>query len=55
MARDVADDTYYAIQSKGGKSPVKWTAPEVRALLITCIILMACFDYALLSMKLAGK
>ena len=26
MARDLADDTYYT--SKGGKIPVKWTAPE---------------------------
>ena len=30
MARDVADDSYYII--KGGKIPVKWTPPEVRAL-----------------------
>ena len=29
MARDLADDTYYTVQSKGGKIPVKWTAPEV--------------------------
>ena len=29
MARDLADDTYYTLQSKGGKIPVKWTAPEV--------------------------
>ena len=27
MARDVADDTYYV--ARGGKIPVKWTAPEV--------------------------
>jgi len=27
MARDMADDTYYA--SAGGKIPLKWTAPEV--------------------------
>ena len=27
MARDVTDDTYYV--TKGGKIPVKWTAPEV--------------------------
>ena len=27
MARDLMDDTYYT--SKGGKIPVKWTAPEV--------------------------
>ena len=27
MARDVADDTYYF--TKGGKIPLKWTAPEV--------------------------
>ena len=26
MARDLMDDTYYL--SKGGKIPVKWTAPE---------------------------
>jgi serine/threonine protein kinase len=26
MARDLMDDTYYT--SKGGKIPVKWTAPE---------------------------
>ena len=32
MARDLADDTYYTVQSKGGKIPVKWTAPEVREL-----------------------
>ena len=30
MARDLADDIYYTVQSKGGKIPVKWTAPEVR-------------------------
>ena len=29
MARDLADDTYYTVQSKGGKIPVKWTALEV--------------------------
>ena len=29
MARDLADSTYYTVQSKGGKIPVKWTAPEV--------------------------
>ena len=27
MARDVSDDTYYIV--KGGKIPVRWTAPEV--------------------------
>ena len=27
MARDVTDDIYYI--TKGGKIPVKWTAPEV--------------------------
>ena len=27
MACDVTDDTYYI--TKGGKIPVKWTAPEV--------------------------
>lgn len=52
MARDVADDTYYAVhdQSTGGKIPVKWRVPDARAL-ITCIIiilrLMACSDYAM--------
>ena len=30
MARDLVDSTYYTVQSKGGKIPVKWTAPEVR-------------------------
>ena len=29
MARDLDDDTYYTVQSQGGKIPVKWTAPEV--------------------------
>ena len=29
MARDLMDDTYYTTESKGGKIPVKWTAPEV--------------------------
>ena len=27
MARDVCDDTYYI--TRGGKIPIKWTAPEV--------------------------
>ena len=27
MARDVSDDTYYI--TRGGKIPVRWTAPEV--------------------------
>ena len=27
MSRDVEDENYYV--SKGGKVPVKWTAPEV--------------------------
>ena len=35
MARDVADDSYYII--KGGKIPVKWTAPEVRLMLCECL------------------
>ena len=30
MARDLDDDTYYTIQSKGGKIPVKWTAPKLK-------------------------
>ncbi len=30
MARDLMDETYYTAQSKGGRIPVKWTAPEVR-------------------------
>ena len=30
MARDLVDSTYYTVQSKGGKIPAKWTAPEVR-------------------------
>ena len=34
MARDLADDTYYTVQSKGGKIPVKWTAPEVGFMLL---------------------
>ena len=29
MARDLENETYYKVQSKGGKIPVKWTAPEV--------------------------
>ena len=29
MARDLMDKTYYTSKSKGGKIPVKWTAPEV--------------------------
>ena len=44
MARDLADDTYYTVQSKGNKIPVKWTAPEVSPL----SILMACSDDAFL-------
>ena len=28
MSRDLADETYYI--SRGGKIPIKWTAPEVR-------------------------
>ena len=50
MARDLVDDTYYTVQSKGGKIPVKWTAPEVKLL----SIIMACFDHAFLSIKLKG-
>ena len=29
MSRDLADTDYYV--SHGGKIPVKWTSPEVRA------------------------
>ena len=29
MSRDLADETYYI--SRGGKIPVKWTAPEVKS------------------------
>ena len=29
MARDLMDDSYYTSATKGGKIPVKWTAPEV--------------------------
>ena len=29
MARDLMDDSYYTSAIKGGKIPVKWTAPEV--------------------------
>ena len=29
MARDLVNDTYYTAKGKGGKIPVKWTAPEV--------------------------
>ena len=29
MARDLMDDTYYTVESKGGMIPIKWTAPEV--------------------------
>ena len=32
MARDLMDDTYYT--SSGGQIPVKWTAPEVRKILL---------------------
>ena len=32
MARDLMDKTYYTSKSKGGKIPVKWTAPEVAIL-----------------------
>ena len=48
MSRDVVDENYYV--SKGGKVPVKWTAPEVTTqctlfvdvyLVLTCIILQA--------------
>ena len=28
MARDLEDETYF-IAAKGGKLPIKWTAPEV--------------------------
>ena len=30
MARDLMDDSYYTSATKGGRIPVKWTAPEVR-------------------------
>ena len=29
MARDLMDDSYYTSATKGGKIPIKWTAPEV--------------------------
>ena len=29
MARDLMYDSYYTSATKGGKIPVKWTAPEV--------------------------
>ena len=32
MARDLMDETYYTPKTKGGKIPVKWTAPEVTSL-----------------------
>ena len=32
MSRDLADESYYV--SRGGKIPVKWTAPEVSSTLI---------------------
>ena len=34
MARDLMDDLYYTSATKGGKIPVKWTAPEVREELV---------------------
>ena len=34
MARDLENETYYKVQSKGGKIPVKWTAPEVAKTII---------------------
>ena len=40
MARDLVDDTYYTVQSKGGKIPVKWTAPEVYVIKL-CLILVS--------------
>ena len=37
MARDLEDETYYTPKTKGGKIPVKWTAPEVHSCMdITC-------------------
>ena len=32
MARDLMDETYYTPKTKGGKIPIKWTAPEVTSL-----------------------
>ena len=43
MARDLTDDTYYTVQSKGGKIPVKWTAPEVRELIIILLLSLLYF------------
>ena len=34
MARDLEDETYYTPKTKGGKIPVKWTAPEVHSWII---------------------
>lgn len=36
MARDLISDDYY--KSKGGKIPIKWTAPEVKNLTILIIV-----------------
>ena len=38
MARDLMDNTYYMAQSKGGKIPVKWTAPEVSLKLFSILL-----------------
>ena len=35
MSRDLMDENYYV--SRGGKIPVKWTAPEVRRENCTCV------------------
>ena len=42
MARDLMDDTYYI--SRGGKIPVRWTAPEVKHfLMVTSVGLCALY------------
>ena len=37
MAKDLVDSTYYTAQLKGGRIPVKWTAPEVRWIMLLTV------------------
>ena len=42
MSRDLADETYYI--SRGGKIPVKWTAPEVKYSLVINFTTLSLFS-----------
>ena len=35
MARDLMNENYYIPKAKGGKIPIRWTAPEVYLIYIT--------------------